>query len=148
MLIAYFMLLIVLVEVGTAVGGNFLLIHEVGGSRIPEYISIPLFVLCAYFTFPVTLLFIRNANDLSIARHTRVLSSIAAVITIIAVGIYGYLRLEFPGVIVYKWDTLMHCCTTSGEVSGFKLIMASVSAMLGIISYHIFRFLSRSRVIG
>ena len=148
MLIAYFLILVVLVEIGTAVGGNFLVIHEVGGSRIPEYIDIPLFVLCAFFSFPVALLLVRKAYDLSVALHTRVLTSIAAIISIILVGVYGYLRLEFPGVITYKWDTLVYCCTTTGEASGFNLIIGSASAMLGTISYHIFRFLARSRVIA
>ena len=141
MLIAYFPILLILVEIGTAVGGNFPLIHEVGESRIPGYISTPLFVLCTFFSFQVALLLMRKAYDMSVARHIRVLTSIIAVITVVLVGVYGYFRLEFPGVIAYKWDTIVLCCTPTGQVSGFNLILGSASAVLGIISYHIYRYL-------
>ena len=143
LLIVFFPLLTVLVELGVAVGSNFLLVHEVGGSRIPAYIRIPLIILCTFVSFLVALYLMRMAYKPSQTQRSKVLTSMAALFVILMLAAYGYFRLEFPGVIVYEWDTVVDCCTPTGEVSGIYVLICSGSAVIGMMSYSAFRFLRR-----
>ena len=47
--------------------------------------------------------------------------------------IYGYLRLEHSGKIVYAWDTYVVCCIPTGDVSGQLILAGSGFAMLVMI---------------
>lgn len=143
LLIAYFPLLAVLVELGVAVGSNFLLVHEVGGSYIPAYISIPLSILCTVASFLVAFVFTKMVHESGQTRRTEVLTSIAAFFCILLLGVYGYFRLEFSGVILYEWDAIIDCCTPSGEVSGIYIILCSSSAVIGLIGYYAHNSINR-----
>jgi len=144
-LFAYLPTLLVLVEVCIAVCSNFLFIDQVGGSDIPSYISVPLFILCVFGSFSVSLLLTTKAYNMSVARYIKVLTSLFTLLHIVLLGVYGYLRTESSGVIVYKWDTIVGCCTPSGDVSGLYLIASSVSAMLGMIGCKAFHLINHFR---
>ena len=143
LLIAFFPLLTVLVELGVAIGSNFLLVHEVGGSHVPAYIRIPLFILCTVVSYLAALFIMRMANKSSQTRYTKVLTSIVAFFVILLLGAYGYFRLEFPGVIIYEWDSIVDCCTPTGNVSGSYILLCSSCAVIGMMSYNVFRFIHR-----
>ena len=143
LLIAFFPLVLVLVELGVAVGSNFLLIHDVGGNNIPAYIKIPPFILCTFVSFQAALFLTRKIYEFSQTRRAKIQTSMVALFSIILLGGYGCLRLEFPGMIVYEWDAIVDCCTPAGEVSGIYIILSSCSAVFGMMCYTTFRFIHR-----
>jgi len=99
-----------------------------------------MFLFIVPLFFRIAQLLTKKAYEKNTVRYTRTSKSFFAFLIVALLGFYGYLRLEFPGVIVYMWDTVVECCIPTGEISGFYLLAVSGSAILGMISYHIYRF--------
>jgi len=135
-LFAFFPLLIVLVEAGVAIGGNYLLIHEVGGSIIPAYIRTPLFILSTVTSFVAAFLITKKSCEMASTRSIKLSPRIFLVVIIVLLAIYGLLRLDSRGVLIFVWDTIVNCCTPTGNVSGLYLLLGSGSAMIGMKCYY------------
>jgi len=139
-LLAYYPLLLVLVELGVGIGGNYLMVHRVGGSDLPLYIDILLFLLCVFASFPVAWLLAGKVGNGS-ANQPWVLSYIFSVLFISLLSVYGVLRLW----LVYEWDTVVDCCAPIGYVSGGFLLFAGISAMIVILTRSAVIFCRNSR---
>ena len=135
-LLLYFPVLVALTEFYTwAVSNRGLSYNGPGGFESPAYIDIPLFILSSMVTFRIAMYLAEWANKKTETRRARVLAYSCTFFVVLMFGVYGYLRREYPGVIVYAWDTIVNCCTPTGERIGLFVIFACGAAIIGMVVY-------------
>jgi len=138
-LIVFFPAMLIVIEAVVAVSSYFLLIHTVGGSEIPLYIRIPLFLLCAFVSPLMAVRIAKKNSGANVSCHSRRRVSLCVLSIIALHGVYGYLRLLSTGGIVFKWDAVVNCCDPTGLVSGTYIVIGSVTAMLVFVCYTLYR---------
>jgi len=116
-----------------------------GGHDFPNFISTPLLIISIFVSFRVAFILAGRAHDKNKMRHISVTTLSLAFLTILLFGIYGYLRTESTAVIVYAWDTIVSCCTPSGNCSSFFILAGSGPGMLGLIGCYLYRFAKNVR---
>jgi len=143
-LIACFPALLVITEFLVWVGSSFWTDpYQPGGHYIPAVIGWPLFTLILLVTSRAAFLLTRRAYDQGVPRKTRVTMTIFTVLIVVFAGVYGCIRRESPGIITYPWDTVVNCCTLTGDVVNTYILLECIPPILIAGGYTISRFVKR-----
>ena len=146
-LIICFPSLLIISEFLVWAGSNFWIDpYQPGGHSIPAFIGWPLITFILLVATRAAFLLAKRAYDHEFPYQTRVTMTVFAILIVVFTGVYGYLRRENPGMITYSWDTVVNCCTYTGDIVYTYVLLECSSTILVASCYAIFRFVKRFSV--